>query len=254
MLPFKCPKVIAHRGASAVAPENTLIAFQEAKNTGCNWIEFDVELSKDGIPVIMHDERLNRTTTGRGAVDSFTLKELKKMDAGSYKAAKFAGQSIPTLKETLDFIRENHMHANVELKSIRGNSNQDVRLAQAASEVLGPYVRGDNNIIISSFSPSLLAESRKYFPKLPMALCKSFLSTGALLRSLDATTQQISDLNCCALHVNERIINSKTFLPLKSICPHILCWTVNDIERAKHLFDMGLAGLFTDDPGLFKQF
>lgn len=107
--------ICAHRGASDTHPENTLAAFREAIRLGAHMIEFDVALTKDGHLVLMHDSTLNRTTNGKGPVADFTLAELKKLDAGSWKNSRFKGERIPTLNEALAIMPEN-MWLNVHLK------------------------------------------------------------------------------------------------------------------------------------------
>ena len=99
------PKIIAHRGASAYTPENTLMAFQKASELGASMVEFDVMLSKDGVPVVIHDENIKRTTNGRGLVNEFTLKELQTFDAGRWFSRKFSQQeTIPDFKSVLNFL------------------------------------------------------------------------------------------------------------------------------------------------------
>ncbi len=120
--------ICAHRGASVSHPENTIAAFKEAIRLGAHMVELDLALTKDGQIVVMHDTTLERTTDGEGAVKDWTLAELKKLDAGSFKAAKFKGQTIPTFRETLAIMPEN-VWLNVHLKG-------DVKLATAASKVI----------------------------------------------------------------------------------------------------------------------
>jgi glycerophosphoryl diester phosphodiesterase len=103
------PRIIAHRGAKANAPENTLVAFKRAYDEGARWVEFDVKLTADGHPVLIHDEMLERTTDGRGEVRTKTLAEIQALDAGSWFAKAFAGERVPTLAEALDFLAAHRM-------------------------------------------------------------------------------------------------------------------------------------------------
>ncbi|MEK7278389.1 MAG: glycerophosphodiester phosphodiesterase family protein, partial [Chloroflexota bacterium] len=102
----RTPAVIAHRGASAAAPENTLTAFTSAAALGADAVELDVKLSKDGVPIIMHDPTVDRTTDGRGRVADLTLAALKRLDAGAKKDAKFAGERVPTLAEVFEAVAD----------------------------------------------------------------------------------------------------------------------------------------------------
>src|SRR5262245_86406 len=105
------PPLIAHRGASAYAPENTLAAFKKAKELGAQWLEFDVQLTACGEIVVFHDERLERTTNGRGWIHEKPYSYLKTLDAGSWFNSQFAGEKIPTLVEALEFLRQNNLMA-----------------------------------------------------------------------------------------------------------------------------------------------
>lgn len=110
-------KVIAHRGASALAPENTLAAFEKALYLGVDGIELDVQLTRDGELVVCHDERVDRTTDGVGLVKDFSLTEIKRLDAGSWFGASYRGERIPTLGEVLELIKHKQVLLNIEIKS-----------------------------------------------------------------------------------------------------------------------------------------
>ena len=107
--------ICAHRGANETYPENTLAAFKEAIRLGAHMIEFDVRMTKDKKLVIMHDKTVDRTTNGSGAVNDLTLQKIKSLDAGSWKSKKFAGEKVPTFKETLEIMPEN-IWFNIHLK------------------------------------------------------------------------------------------------------------------------------------------
>ena len=114
------PRVIGHRGAAAAAPENTLVSLQKAKELGASWVEFDVKLTRDGVPILMHDERLERTTDGRGEVALTTLNDLQKLDAGGWFGPAFRGEPVPTLEAALALCAELGLGINVEIKPVRG--------------------------------------------------------------------------------------------------------------------------------------
>jgi len=108
---------LAHRGANTDAPENTMAAFRRAVEVGASGLEFDVQLSKDGSVVVIHDEKLERTTSGSGLVKDYTLQELQHLDAGSWFGEEFAGEKIPTLDQVLDQFSSTNLVYNIELKS-----------------------------------------------------------------------------------------------------------------------------------------
>ena len=130
MGPYKLPKkgICAHRGANATHPENTLAAFGEAIKLGAQMIEFDVQMTKDNQLVIMHDDRVNRTTNGRGKVSNLTLGKIKKLDAGKWKSKEFKKERVPTLKEALNIMPRN-IWLNIHLKG-------DERLGAATAEAV----------------------------------------------------------------------------------------------------------------------
>lgn len=120
--------ICAHRGANETHPENTIAAFEEAIRLGAQMIEFDVQMTKDNQLVIMHDEKVNRTTNGRGLVGELTLRKIKKLDAGKWKSRKFKRERVPTLKEALDIMPRN-IWLNIHLKG-------DERLGAATAEAV----------------------------------------------------------------------------------------------------------------------
>src|SRR5579863_1834901 len=112
-------EIFAHRGNSGEAPENTLAAFRQVAGVGADGVEFDVQLSRDGVPVVIHDETVDRTTDGKGAVAGLTLAQLQVLDAGKWFGAAFAGERIPTLEAVLEVFRGASIRVNIELKTNR---------------------------------------------------------------------------------------------------------------------------------------
>ena len=160
--------VIAHRGFSSAAPENTLAAFQKAIEIGSDMIELDVQLSKDGNLVVLHDDTLERTTNGQGRVVDYTLQELKKLDAGSWFGEQFSGERIPTLKEVLELAR-GRVLVNIEIKHPDHGQYPITDLAgQALKEVKNAGVI--DRVIFSSFNPAALEWIKKNEPRVWVAL------------------------------------------------------------------------------------
>jgi glycerophosphoryl diester phosphodiesterase len=151
--------VIAHRGASSYAPENTLAAFDLALHMGVHQIELDVHFSRDGHIVVIHDETVDRTTNGSGLVASKTLAELRALDADSWFGARFAGERIPTFGEVLARYR-GRLHIHTEIKG------RMERLAQRTADLVREYGMVDQ-VTITSFQKTRLEEVRAYAPELP---------------------------------------------------------------------------------------
>ncbi|HEV3279376.1 MAG TPA: glycerophosphodiester phosphodiesterase family protein [Terriglobia bacterium] len=159
------PLVLGHRGASAEAPENTLAAFDLALRQGADGIEFDVRLSADGVPVVIHDARLERTTSGKGRVDERDARELGRLDAGDRfnrrhpvrARAKYAGLRIPLLSETLDWVKERGCLAYVELKRERSSNTGLEEKVLSAIESAGVA----RQVVIISFHPAVLERVRR---------------------------------------------------------------------------------------------
>ena len=135
---LRLPQVIGHRGAAAAAPENTLASIRKAKELGASWIEFDVKLTRDGQAILFHDDRLERTTDGRGAVAATTLAEIKRLDAGSWFGPAFRGEPVPTFDEALMLCAELGLGINVEIKPCRRREAETAAVAMAALLRLWP--------------------------------------------------------------------------------------------------------------------
>jgi glycerophosphoryl diester phosphodiesterase len=151
--------VIAHRGASSYAPENTLAAFDLALHLGCHHLELDVDFSRDGHIVVMHDDTVDRTTDGTGPVGNHTLAELRALDAGAWFGTQFTGQRIPTFAEVIERY-QGRVHIHTEIKG------RAAHLAPCTADVVRQYGMVDH-VTVTSFQLPRLAEMRAYAPELP---------------------------------------------------------------------------------------
>src|SRR5690554_5799160 len=167
-LPTSSFLVIAHRGASAFYPENTMFAFKAAHEMGAAMIELDITLSKDGIPVIIHDEKLNRTTNGKGKVSDFTLEELKKLDAGSWFHPKFSEEKIPTLEEVLEFA-QNRIALNIEIKPEAVSLSPKEGVEEKSLELVKKYGM-EKHVLFSSFHYGAVKKFRSLDAHIPTAI------------------------------------------------------------------------------------
>lgn len=188
---------IAHRGASAYAPENTFAAFDRALALGASHVEFDLHFSSDGHVVIIHDETLDRTTNGTGAVAETTLAELQSLDAGSWFSPEFAGERVPAFGAMLERYK-GRFHFHVEIKSDAPGLSQ-----RAADLVRGYGVVG--SATITSFNLSSLEEVTAYAPELPAGLL--------------------------VVEVTESTVEEARRLGLKLLCPHSMSLTPELVDR-----------------------
>jgi len=219
-------KVYAHRGASAEHPENTLAAFRRALDLRVAGIELDVHLSRDGVPMVIHDATVDRTTNGNGGVVELTREELQAFDAGN-------GERIPTLGEVLDLVG-NRLHVDIEVK------------ANAAGEAVLREVAGrDLRWLISSFDWDVLRYVRSRRPDVELWP----LTMGAT----DDAIAVAKELGAPALAIWHEALDADIAAHLKEQGLGFWPWTVNEPERAETLAGWGAIGICTDDPAGIQQ-
>ena len=235
------PLRIAHRGASARAPENTLAAFREAVRLGADAVECDVRLSGDGKPVVIHDDTVDRTTDGRGMVARLPLAELRRLDAGSWFASRFRGERIPTLEETFEFAR-GRCGLNLEIKGAAADADGDGATIRAVARSLAASGFRDP-LIVSSFSRQALILARSAMPRVRLGLLVSRSLRG--LRSAHRLT------GLAAVHPHVRLASRRRMRLVHALGLLVLFWTVNERRLIRRLQDLGADGLMTDDPALF---
>lgn len=232
------PKVIAHRGASAYAPENTLIAFTKAAQLEIKWIEFDVMQASCGTPIIFHDETLNRTTNGKGDVCRYSYTYLQTLDAGSWFNPRFSGERIPTLNAVMAFLANENMNANIEIKALPGQEEQCV--VRVLKDIKNYLHHPRVTLLFSSFSINALVALRKYAPDCLL---------GLLLHEWQSNWLEVAnDLQCVSLNVNHEIMTENAAQRIKNLGKTLLCYTVNDRDRAQTLYSFGVDAVFSDAP------
>src|SRR5262245_4017798 len=158
-------EVIAHRGFSGIAPENTLAAIRAALEAGADRVEVDVLVTRDGVPVLLHDADLDRTTNGRGPVAARTLADVRALDAGGWFDARFTGERVPTLAEALEFCR-GRILLNLEIKSEAVEDREAPAGVEAAVVEAIRRARAPAEVVVSSFDPRALVRVRRLFPEL----------------------------------------------------------------------------------------
>lgn len=232
------PPVIAHRGVSRYAPENTLVAFRKAYELGVHWVEFDVMLTVDGEPVVIHDETLKRTTNGQGWVSEQPLSYLKSLDAGSWFKSEFAGVAIPTLQEVIALLTQLHLSANIEIKAQAGLEAQTVE--KVLSCIQQHWNQSQPQPLISSFSLPILELVRK---KSPTSLLGFLMDVWQ-----DNWEKTCDELQAVSVNVNHQCLNPANVKQIKSTGRNLLAYTVNEAARVRELFAWGVDAVFSDDP------
>ncbi|MDQ8023762.1 MAG: glycerophosphodiester phosphodiesterase [Moraxellaceae bacterium] len=232
------PRVMAHRCGGALAPENTLPGLQVCVMTGCRGVEFDVMLSGSGTPILMHDETLERTTTGSGPVSLASDAQLALLDAGVRHHRAFAGTAIPAFAATIEQCRLLDLAANVEIKPAAGYERETGAAAAQMAELgwSGAAVLP----LLSSFSEVALEAARITAPRLPR---------GLLVDQLPADWRaRCERLDVIAVHLNQRLLDQATVATLRGEGYRVLSYTVNDPLRARQLLDWGVDTVVTDRP------
>jgi glycerophosphoryl diester phosphodiesterase len=230
--------VVAHRGFSGAAPENTLAAFHKAIGAGSDMIELDVQLSKDGKIVVIHDETLERTTNGRGRVADHTLKELKQLDAGSWFGAEFSGEKIPTLQEVLDLAKA-RVPVNIEIKNPTHGRYPITELADKSLQAVKKAGMLDR-VIFSSFNPVSLEHIQKKEPRAWVALL-FHRPWNSLLEMTGGREYEV--LNLRNIHLNKEKISRVHQEGMK-----INVYTVNPQEELEQFVRWGADGIITNYP------
>ncbi|WP_434033641.1 glycerophosphodiester phosphodiesterase [Cupriavidus sp. a3] len=230
------PRHIAHRGAGKLAPENTLAAFRHGAAFGYRMFEFDVKLTADDKPVLMHDATLDRTTSGKGRVDALTLGELALLDAGSWHGPAWAGEPVPTLAAIARYTQANGFLANIEIKPVPGTEARTG--AAVALDAAALWAGAAVPPLLSSFSEETLTAAARVAPDLPRAL---------LLDKLPADwLERLRRLGCVALDANYRELDEGVIASAHAAGYRVLSYTVNDPAKAAQLLGWGLDGLITD--------
>lgn len=230
------PLWIAHRGAGKLAPENTLAAFRLGAGHGYRAFECDVKLSADGVPFLLHDATLQRTTRAEGVAGDRTWAELSRLDAGGWHSRAYAGEPLPTLDAIACHCLRNGFALNIEIKPTPGLSDETGRvIAGHAAEL---WADAPVKPLLSSFQPDALDAARSVQPEIPRALIIDSLREGWLGEALA--------LDCVAVVANHRALDTEAIAHAHSRGLRVMSYTVNDVEDAQRLLDAGIDGLITD--------
>lgn len=236
------PKVIGHRGAAALAPENTLGGFRKAMAVGAEWVEFDVRITRDSRLAVIHDADLERTTNGTGRVGDHDMAQLAALDAGSWFGAGggYAAERVPCLEEALELLGELGLGANIEVKPTTGREREAGRCAALIAAACGGREAGLP--LLSSFDTGTLEAAREVSAELPLGLLRSRLAPGweGMARAL----------GCFSLHCDHKALDQERARRIKDEGLKLLVYTVNRPARARELVSWGVDGVITDRPDL----
>ncbi|PAV29566.1 glycerophosphodiester phosphodiesterase [Virgibacillus profundi] len=235
-------KIIAHRGASKQAPENTMPAFELAYHQKADGIETDVQLTKDNIPVLIHDEHLKRTTNGTGYIKDYTFEQLNNFDAGSWFTDKFASTKIISLEEFLIWAKDKALYLNIELK----NNKIDYKNLESIVYELIEHYQLLNRTTLSTFNPSSVKRLKSFNKEIEVAFLTSKRNKNLV--------RYAQELGANALHIKYRLFTPLLVNQCHQAEMAIRVYTVNRLANMKKCFNFDCDGIFTDVPEKALQY
>lgn len=240
---LKLPRIIGHRGACAYAPENTLESIHTAADMGVDWVELDVKLTKDQVPVIFHDETLDRTTNGTGPIAERNFKDLRELEAGSWFSDSFAGIRIPTLEEALEAIIDRGLGLNLEIKPCPG---REVETAEVALDMLSQIWDEHDRLLLASFSHISLETAMDMAPDwhrdlyIPNDIPENLAD---LIAHFSPSAFAIDGMTCNETFIQELLSYEKP----------LMAYTINEPDRARLLQGWGVDSICTDAPDVIQD-
>lgn len=238
------PKIVAHRGGGILAPENTLAAMRCGLRHGFRAVEFDVMLSADQVPVVVHDPIFGRTIAGEGKVSETTAQALMSMDVGTWFGPEFASERLPSFEQVASYCKENGLWMNVEIKPASGYEEQTGRIvAEAAQrffkeELSSSHVGAALLPLLSSFSVKALRAAKLAAP----AVARAYL-----VDKIPADwREKLHALDAKALHTNHKNLSPTQAQNIKEEGFGLFCYTVNDPTRAREILSWGVDAFCTD--------
>lgn len=237
---LKIPKIIGHRGAAAYAPENTLVSLHTAADMDLEWVEFDVKLTRDQVPILFHDETLERTTNGSGKVAETDYEDIRALEAGSWFADSFTGIKVPTLEEAIEVLIDRGLGLNLELKPCPG---REVETAEVALDILSQIWDDHERLLISSFRHGCLETARAMAPDWARGLL--------LPKDWPENWQDLAKyLDVASINIDGRACSREDVQALIDFNPEIIryAYTINDPARANELLSWGIQAMTSDEP------
>ncbi|MGD0020704.1 MAG: glycerophosphodiester phosphodiesterase family protein [Smithellaceae bacterium] len=242
---------IAHRGASAYYPENTIESFQGAISMGADMIELDVQLTRDGEVVVFHDEKLTRCTNGKGRIAEYALSELKKLDAGSWFGEEYKGTTIPTLEEVLNLCR-NKIAVNIEIKTEAVDEKIRNGIEEKSMNIV--EMKGmREHVVFSSFDPRAI----KHLKEIDRTVAAAVKMAAAVLFEKEyygskLPSEIIELLGADAFNCSKNELSKKWLMNLKLNNIPVNIYTVNDKKNMHRFIKSGVSGIFTNKPDILK--
>ena len=241
------PKLIGHRGVKDLSPENTINSIDLAKKLGLNWIEIDVKISKDLVPILLHDDTLKRTANKEGLPIDYFYKDIKKLDAGYNFYNEATKIYIPTLQEVLLFCNQKNISLNIELKPNKGFEKENIK---SIAKVLS-NVNFYNHYYFSSFDCNSLIMMKEILPNANYGLLVDNFKKTRTFSDIKMIAKKYNFF-CCGL--NNKIINSEIIKEMSdnSIVVNAYSEKNLSVSSAKELWEKGVNSIFTDDPTKFN--
>jgi glycerophosphoryl diester phosphodiesterase len=239
--PWPLPLWIAHRGAGKLAPENTLAAFRVGASYGYRAFECDVKLSQDGVPFLLHDDTLDRTSDAKDVAGQKPWTELSQVDAGTWHSKNFSGEPLANLAAIAHYVQNNDFALNLEIKPTTG---VELATGQAVGTAcLGLWKSKSRALLFSSFKPEALRGAKQTAAEIPRALLLDKLWPG--------WWDVAQDLGCVAVVTNYKLMDAALVAQLHEASLRAVCYTVNDPSEAQRLLQLGIDGMITDAVDLF---
>lgn len=233
---WRYPTHVAHRGAGKLAPENTLAAMRLGAEYGYRMAEFDVKLSADGVPFLLHDSTLDRTTNARGRADALTWRELALLDAGGWHSQAYAGEPLASLAAIAAFSRATDIAVNIEIKPTRGRERETG--AAVAFDAAALWKGAALPPLLSSFSEASLVAAREAVPELPIAYLAEVLPGD--------WRERVTALGCVAIDLKHTSLTRSIVDDAHALGVAVATWTVNEPARARMLLGWGVDCVITD--------
>lgn len=241
-------KIISHRGANLLAPQNTLPAFEKALELGADGFENDVHATADGEIVVCHNFRVNKTSDGKGRISDLTLAQLRRLDFGSWFSPEFAGTRIPTLSEFLDLCHGLDI-IDIEIKSPQPKGSDIVRKTIDAVKERGLF----GKLLISSFDPDILVECKNVDAETKTGFLYAPNRLYSSLRALTDLVGFIGKIGADAVHPHRVFVDEKYVAVCRAAGIRVNPWTVNREDIMLRLCAWGCDGIITDDPALARR-
>lgn len=240
---LKLPQIIGHRGCAGYAPENTLEGIHTAADMDVRWVELDVKITKDQIPVLFHDDTLERTTNGNGAVADMAYDDLRQLEAGSWFSESFAGVLIPTLEEAVDVLLERDLGLNLEIKACPGREKET---AEVALDVLSHIWDDHDRLVISSFSHVSLESA--------LDMAEDWHRGLLLPKDFAENWRDIAaHLDVSSLHIAGNDISPEQVAAFLDYGKPLMAYTINDPGQAHILQSLGVRCLCSDEPDVIQD-